>query len=54
VPYTQNALLHEALAKVGAMHELFTVPGAGHGNFSTEERTKIYRKITEFLGKNGL
>jgi acetyl esterase/lipase len=54
VPYTQNVILHEALAKVGETHELFTVPGAGHGNFSTEERTKIYSKIAEFLGKHGL
>ena len=54
VPYSQNVRLHDALAKAGATHELFTVPGGGHGNFSAEERTKIYVKIQDFLGKNGL
>lgn len=54
VPYSQNVLLHEALGKVGATNELFTVPGAGHGNFDPEERTKIYLKIQEFLAKHGL
>ena len=54
VPYSQNVLLHEALAKAGATNELFTVPGAGHGNFNPDERTSIYRKISEFLAKNGL
>jgi acetyl esterase/lipase len=54
VPYSQNVRLHEALAKVGANNELFTVPGGGHGNFNPEERAKIYAKIREFLSKNGL
>jgi acetyl esterase/lipase len=54
VPYSQNVRLHEALTKAGATNELFTVPGGGHGNFSGDERTKIYTKIRDFLGKNGL
>ena len=54
VPYSQNVRLHEALDKTGATHELFTVPGAGHGNFSPEERTEVYLKIKDFLAKNGL
>ena len=54
VPYSQNVRLREALTKVGANNELFTVPGGGHGNFKPEERTKIYLKIREFLAKNGL
>ena len=54
VPYSQNVRLHEALANAGVANELFTVPGAGHGNFNPEERTNIYRKITDFLAKNGL
>ena len=54
VPYSQNVLLHAALAKAGATHELFTVAGAGHGNFSAEERKQIYLKIGDFLAKNGL
>ena len=54
VPYSQNVRLHDALAKAGATNELFTVPGAGHGNFNPEERTKIYLKIKDFLANNGL
>jgi acetyl esterase/lipase len=54
VPYSQNVRLHEALAKVGANQELFTVPGGGHGNFKPEERSLIYAKIRQFLSKNGL
>jgi acetyl esterase/lipase len=54
VPYSQNVRLRDALTKAGANNELFTVPGAGHGNFKPEERTKIYLKIREFLTKNGL
>ena len=54
VPYSQNVRLHEALTKAGATNELFTVPGGGHGNFTADERSKIYAKIRDFLGKNGL
>lgn len=54
VPYSQNVRLRDALTKAGATNELFTVPGAGHGNFKLDERTKIYVKIREFLAKNGL
>ena len=54
VPYSQNVRLHEALGKAGTPHELFTVPGGGHGNFRPEERSKIYVKIREFLTQHGL
>jgi acetyl esterase/lipase len=54
VPYSQNVRLRDALTKAGAVNELFTVPGGGHGNFKPEERTKIYVKIREFLAKHGL
>jgi acetyl esterase/lipase len=54
VPYSQNVRLRDALSKVGVQNELFTVPGAGHGNFKPEERTQIYVKIREFLSKLGL
>jgi dipeptidyl aminopeptidase/acylaminoacyl peptidase len=54
VPYSQNTRLRDALTKVGANNELFTVPGGGHGNFRPEERTRIYLKIREFLSRNGL
>ena len=54
VPYSQNTRLRDALTKVGASNELFTIPGGGHGNFSPEQRTQAYLKIREFLAKNGL
>lgn len=54
VPYAQNVTLHEALTKAGVQNELFTIPAGGHGNFKADERTKIYAKIREFLGKHKL
>ena len=38
---------------MGAANELFTVPGAGHGNFDSDEGTSIYRKISAFLAEHG-
>jgi acetyl esterase/lipase len=54
VPYSHSIRLQEALAKVGVAHELVTIPGGKHGNFTPEERTKIYVAIHAFLAKNGL
>jgi acetyl esterase/lipase len=54
VPYTHGTRLHDALGKAGVRHEIYTVPGGGHGGFRPEERTKIYVKIREFLTKHGL
>jgi acetyl esterase/lipase len=54
VPYSQNVRLRDALTKAGVPNELFTIPGGGHGNFKTDERTRAYVKIREFLAKNGL
>ncbi len=46
--------LHEALAKVNVPNQLLTVPGGKHGNFTPEQRDKIYLTMREFLAKNGL
>jgi acetyl esterase/lipase len=54
VPYEQNVRLRDALNRLGVTNELVTIPGGGHGNFKPSERTQIYLKIREFLGKNGL
>jgi acetyl esterase/lipase len=54
VPYSQNTRLRDALTKAGAVNELVTIPGGGHGNFKPEQRTMAYTKIREFLAKNGL
>jgi acetyl esterase/lipase len=51
VPYSQSTRLRDALEKAGAPNDLYTVHGAGHGNFSPDDRVKIYEKIHEFLTK---
>ena len=53
VPYQHGVRLHEALTKAGVANQLVTVPGGKHGNFTPEERTRIYTAIREFLSKNG-
>lgn len=54
VPYQHAVRLHEALSKVGGTNQLLTIPGGKHGGFTSEERTKIFSTIREFLAKNGL
>jgi acetyl esterase/lipase len=54
VPYEEAVRLHQALAKVNVPNQLLTIPGGKHGNFTSEQRDRIYLAIREFLGKNGL
>ena len=54
VPYPEAVRLHEALAKINAPNQLLTIPGGGHGNFTAEERVRIYTTVREFLTRNGL
>jgi len=54
VPYDEAVRMHAALAKVGTPNQLLTIPGGKHGNFTPQEREKIYVTIREFLAKNGL
>ena len=54
VPYPEAVRLHEALTKVNVPNQLVTVPNGGHGNFTAEERLKVYTTIREFLAKNGV
>jgi acetyl esterase/lipase len=54
VNYQQAVRLQEALTKAGVQNQLITVPGGHHGNFTAEERIKIYGQIKEFLKKNNL
>ena len=54
VPYEQAVRLHAALDKAGLTNRFLTIPGGKHGNFTPEERTRIYIAIREFLGKAGL
>lgn len=51
VPYSHATRLRDALSNLGARNDLYTVKGGGHGNYSAEERVKIYEKIHEFLTK---
>lgn len=54
VPYPEAVRLHEALNKVGVTNQLLTIPGGKHGNFTPEERSKIFLTIHAFLSNNGL
>jgi acetyl esterase/lipase len=54
VPYQQAVKLHEALTKAGVVNQLLTIPGGRHGNFTPDERTRIFATIREFLTKNKL
>ena len=54
VPYPEAVRLHEALANANVPNQLLTIPGGKHGNFTPEERTKIFVTIREFLAKNGV
>ena len=54
VPYQHSLRLREALTRANVPNELVTVPGGKHGGFTPAERTRIYTKIREFLGKHGL
>jgi len=54
VPYAHSLRLREALNKAGVANELVTIPGGKHGNFTAEERTRIYAAVHAFLEKHGL
>ena len=45
VNYQQAVRLQEALTKAGVQNQLITIPGGHHGNFSRDERIKIYAAI---------
>ena len=49
VPYGQSVLLVEALLKVGADVNFYTVEGEGHGHFTDPEVPKL---TTEFLARH--
>jgi acetyl esterase/lipase len=54
VPYQHAVRLKADLDRLGVPNQLVTIPGKGHGGFSAEERTMIYREIRTFLTKNGI
>jgi len=52
VPYSHATRLKDALSTAGAPNQLLTIPGGKHGNFTPEERVKIYETIRAFLTKH--
>jgi acetyl esterase/lipase len=54
VPYSHALRLREALGKAGVPNELVTIPGGKHGQFTPEERIRIYSAVRAFLEKHGL
>jgi len=50
----ENLWLGRFPGKAGVINQLLTIPGGRHGNFTPEERTRIFSTIREFLAKNGL
>ena len=54
VPYTHATRLHEALKAAGVQNQLLTIPGGRHGNFTADERIRIFTAIHDFLTKNKL
>lgn len=51
VPYSHAVRLHEALDKAGVQNTLLTIPGGGHGGFSSEEMMRIFATIRTFLNE---
>jgi acetyl esterase/lipase len=54
VPYSHSLRLRDALNKVNVPNELVTIPGGKHGQFTPEERIRIYTAVRAFLQKHGL
>src|SRR5262249_37383133 len=45
VPYAHSTRLLDGLQKAGVAHELVTIPGGGHGNFSTTEWQRAFTAV---------
>jgi len=54
VPYTQKQQFHQALDRIGAAHELVTVPGGRHGGFTDAEQMTNFAAIRKFLTKHNV
>ncbi len=49
VPYQQAVRFHAALKKANVPNKLVTIPGGGHGGFTPQQMTMIYRTVRSFL-----
>lgn len=54
VPYAHGVRLRDALTKAGVPNQLVTIPGGGHGGFTTPQRIDAFKQIDAFLQKNGV
>jgi dipeptidyl aminopeptidase/acylaminoacyl peptidase len=54
VPYNHSVRLQEVLEKAGVPHQLVTITGGKHGNFTAEEYVNVYSEIRAFLAKFNL
>jgi acetyl esterase/lipase len=54
VPYEHATRLKDELDQAGAVNELHTVPGGGHGGFTDAETLEIFEVIHRFLSRHGL
>jgi len=54
VPYSQATRLKEALDKAGVKNRLFTVDGAGHGQFTGDQYEAAFKVVWEFLRESGV
>jgi acetyl esterase/lipase len=54
VPYSHSVRLKQALEKAGVDHELVTITGGRHGNFTRAENQRAYAAIKAFLTKHGV
>jgi acetyl esterase/lipase len=54
VPYSHSVRLQEALKNAGVDHELVTIPGGKHGNFTRAENQRAFAAIEAFLARHGL
>jgi len=49
VPYSHAVRLQEALDRAGVPNRLHTVPGGGHGGFTTAQYQQAYETLRQFL-----
>lgn len=49
VPYAQSEILVDALDAAGVKYQFTTVPGGGHGGFTSDYNTRMNEEITAFL-----
>ena len=54
VPYAHALKLQDALEKAGVPHQLITVPGGKHGNFTMDQYVKVFGEVKSFLARYDL